>query len=126
MALSTLPDFELLAHRTVMGMWLLIWLGMCWTAFPAAVTVADLSFLLLACTVQTALLTLPVTLNGPPKSFCSALIDFNQCWSALVVDVPTEMVVSLGRMFRRKRCSLPQIGVCGSVVVVDGKIANAG
>src|SRR6266567_2486617 len=46
-------------------------------------------------------LTEPVTLNGPPNSFCSALSVRSHLSSVLEMSAPSDTLVSVGRMLNR-------------------------
>src|SRR5262249_31017337 len=46
-------------------------------------------------------LTEPVTLNGPPNSFCSALSVRSHLSSVLEMSAPNDTLVSVGRMLKR-------------------------
>src|SRR5262249_16788393 len=46
-------------------------------------------------------LTVPVTLNGPPNSFCPALREGSPFWSVLERLAPTDTLVSVGSTLKR-------------------------
>src|SRR6516225_3528759 len=68
-------------------------------------------------------LTEPVTLNGPPNSFCSALSVRSHLSSMLEMSAPTDTLVSVGRMLKRSAWLVAQLCTCpvafGSVRVSE-------
>jgi hypothetical protein len=54
-------------------------------------------------------LTEPVTLNGPPNSFCSALSVRSHLSSMLEMSAPTDTLVSVGRMLKRSAWLVAQL-----------------
>src|SRR4051812_49103035 len=57
-------------------------------------------------------LTEPVTLNGPPNNFCSALSVRNHLSSVLEMSAPIDTVVSVGRTLKRSAWLLAQPWPC--------------
>ena len=57
-------------------------------------------------------LTEPVTLNGPPNSFCSALKVRSHLSSVLEMSAPIDTIVSVGRTLKRSAWLLPQPWFC--------------
>src|SRR5262249_15414648 len=57
-------------------------------------------------------LTEPVTLNGPPNSFCSALSVRSHLSSMLEMSAPTDTLVSVGRMLKRSAWLVAQLCTC--------------
>src|SRR5260370_630162 len=54
-------------------------------------------------------LTEPVTLNGPPNSFCSALSDRSHLSSMLEMSAPNDTLVSVGRKLKRSAWLVAQL-----------------
>src|SRR6478672_2908152 len=57
-------------------------------------------------------LTEPVTLNGPPNSFCSALSDRSHLSSMLEMSAPNDTLVSVGRKLKRSAWLVAQLWAC--------------
>src|SRR5262249_33958604 len=68
-------------------------------------------------------LTEPVTLNGPPNSFCSALNVRSHLSSMLEMSAPSDTLVSVGRMLKRSAWLVAQLWACpvafGSARVIE-------
>jgi hypothetical protein len=59
-----------------------------------------------------AAVTQPVTLNGPPNSFCSALSVRSQLSSMLEMSAPNDTLVSVGRKLKRSAWLVAQLWTC--------------
>src|SRR5262249_47915732 len=57
-------------------------------------------------------LTEPVTLNGPPNSFCSALSERRHLSSLLEMSAPNDTLVSVGRKLKRSAWLVAQLWAC--------------
>src|SRR6516225_4094380 len=57
-------------------------------------------------------LTEPVTLNGPPNSFCSALSVRSHLSSVLETSAPNDTLVSVGRKLKRSAWLVAQLWAC--------------
>src|SRR5262249_7525792 len=57
-------------------------------------------------------LTEPVTLNGPPNSFCSALSVRSHLSSVLEMSAPNDTLVSVGRKLKRSAWLVAQLWTC--------------
>src|SRR6516165_10711962 len=57
-------------------------------------------------------LTEPVTLNGPPNSFCSALRVRSHLSSTLEMSAPNDTLVSVGRKLKRSAWLVAQLWTC--------------
>src|SRR5215469_15924377 len=73
-------------------------------------------------------LTEPVTLNGPPNSFCSALSVRSHLSSILEMSAPTDTLVSVGRKLKRSAWLVAQLWTCpvafGSERVIETPFCN--
>src|SRR5262249_24879529 len=54
----------------------------------------------------------PVTLNGPPNSFCSALSVRSHLSSVLEMSAPNDTLVSVGRKLKRSAWLVAQLWTC--------------